>query len=149
MKCRSCRRALTRYLDDRLDADARAAVDAHMAACDPCAAERDAIAGTRAALAAIGPARVPSDLANRAVALATTPPGEPAPGLLGAFVRVGVPAAGIAVALAIALMSIPPADEPANAAPTPAPAAMDIVDAAAGYTWMFVTGARLWPGDEG
>ncbi len=70
MRCRTARRRLNSYLDDRLAEKERQALVAHLSACERCRATRDLYQATRAALAAQGPAEPPPGLAIRAANLA-------------------------------------------------------------------------------
>ncbi|MDD4952971.1 MAG: zf-HC2 domain-containing protein [Desulfovibrionaceae bacterium] len=77
MRCRTARRRLNPFLDDRLGDRERLALMAHLSACERCRATRDLYQVTRAALAAQGPAEPPPGLAIRAANLALAAAREP------------------------------------------------------------------------
>lgn len=101
---------LTALLDGALPAGRRAEVEAHLAGCAACRAERDRLAAALSALGALPPPPEPSPwfAARLAARLAE----EPAPrasvlGRLRAWRwRLAVPAAGLAAAAAVALLVV-------------------------------------------
>jgi len=132
MRCGHAKRQMTPYLDDRLSADERAALEQHLQGCEACARELRLLQGAGRALAQAEPAPVPDGLAARlaAGALASRPERRPAPasagGLAGLLDGMRWPAlatAAAAVTLAVGLFV---------AAPRPHPGALSAQDTLAG-----------------
>ncbi len=130
MRCGHAKRQMTPYLDDRLSADDRAALEQHLQGCEACAQELRLLENAGQALAQAGPAPVPDGLAARlsAGALATRPEPRPAPagGLAGLLDGMRWPAlatAAAAVTLAVGLFV---------AAPRPHPGTLSAQDTMAG-----------------
>lgn len=106
---------LTALLDGALAPARRAEVEAHLAGCAACRAERDRLAAALSALGALPPPPEPSPwfAARLAARLAdeTVPrAGMPLAGVLGRLLawrwRLAVPAAGLAAAAAVALLVV-------------------------------------------
>ena len=78
MTCERWQSLLSQALDDQLDSAARAALDAHLAACAACAEDMRLLRRAGAVLAASGPAEPPDDLAARVQAAILAHPHKPA-----------------------------------------------------------------------
>ncbi len=101
---------LTALLDGALAPARRAEVEAHLAGCPACRAERDRLAGALAALGALPapPEPSPTFSARLAARLAREP--EPRAGALARLLawrwRLAVPVAGLAAAAAVAVLTV-------------------------------------------
>lgn len=104
------REDLTALLDGALAPARRAEVEAHLAGCAACRAERDALAGALAALGALPPPPAPSPWFGARLEARLA---EAAPARVGVLARLlawrwrlAVPAAGLAAAAAVALLVV-------------------------------------------
>lgn len=102
MKCRATRRHLSAFMDDRLTAPEARALEAHLAECAACRAWADEYRQLAASLKMMGPAVVPSGLADRAYAAAmATPPSPSRLDIIYPLVVRATVAAGVAAAVTV------------------------------------------------
>ena len=67
MTCRDARDWLSELLDDALEPDRRAEVEAHLASCTECRVELDRLRATIAAIRGLETARAPAGFVDRVV----------------------------------------------------------------------------------
>jgi len=105
MNCRECQKQLSDYVDDRLDASQRQAVDGHLGECAECKTSFGLLERARRVLASEGPAEVPGGLAERAALAAfAAERAQPARSFFDRWIPVAWPAAAVSAAAAVLLL---------------------------------------------
>lgn len=107
MNCGRCKSLLSGYCDDRLEAERRTELDAHVAECTACADDLRLLAKLSAALRAEPAASAPAGLADRLTrgALGAPTAGE-LPSFLDRWMPVAWPAAAASAVAATSLLFI-------------------------------------------
>jgi anti-sigma factor RsiW len=114
MNCRKCKQQLSAYVDDRLDGDTRAAIEAHVDGCDECARQLRLTRASSLALRAEPVAQPPSDLAARAARAALTAGDEARDkrSFIERWIPIAAPTAVLAAVAAAVLFAMTPSPDP-------------------------------------
>ncbi|HLI55495.1 MAG TPA: zf-HC2 domain-containing protein [Actinomycetota bacterium] len=107
-------KALSSYLDGALPARRAAAIERHLAACEPCRAELEALRSAKSAVGGLGAPPEPGWLPEIARRLSTSPPPRLSYRTQHALRRRAGVAAATAAVLGIGILLVPPAPAPVS-----------------------------------